>query len=239
MLCVIRTKTWQRGSRGSLDDPFVAILQPPSPAICIRLSLSARLSLFGSAALAQVLIGVKKKCIAGMSLGVLRLRHCVTKRQRRPLVILATAQKKKNIIISLLRGHRALTSLCDSFTSVSFACCLWKSPLIHLSATFVLIYCFCVELLLSVFYLRIDIASRASISVPVAPSLPPSVHPSTHLAEVRSGRPRRGEPSGARDGATAGAQSDKERQIIPLTRAIHHLFIPPSPLIPRFLHTSA
>jgi len=58
------------------------------------------------------------------------------------------------------------------------------------------------------------------------PSLPPqSAHPSTHLAEVRSSRPRRGEWSGARDGATAGAQSDKERQITPLTRAIHHLFI--------------
>lgn len=58
--------------------------------------------------------------------------------------------------------------------------------------------------------------------------LPQSVRPSTHLVEVRSVRTRRGKWSGARDGATAGAQSDKEKQITPLTRAIHHLFISPS-----------
>lgn len=57
-----------------------------------------------------------------------------------------------------------------------------------------------------------------------------SIHPSTHLARVR-----RDGPSGERDGATAGAQSDKERQITPLTRTIHHCFIS-HPSLPPHLH---
>lgn len=62
------------------------------------------------------------------------------------------------------------------------------------------------------------------------PCLLVSIHPSTHLAGVRRDR-----PSGARDGATAGAQSDKERQITLLTRTIHHRFIS-YPSLPPHLH---
>lgn len=61
-----------------------------------------------------------------------------------------------------------------------------------------------------------------------------SIHPSTHLAGLRRERPS-GARDWARDGATAGAQSDKERQITPLTRTIHHGFIS-HPSLPPHLH---
>lgn len=77
--------------------------------------------------------------------------------------------------------------------------------------------------------LLVDCSSRPCLyfCLSLHPSFPPhspSIRPPIWL---RWGVVGRGEWSGARDGATAGAQSDKERQITPLTRAIHHLFIAP------------
>lgn len=71
----------------------------------------------------------------------------------------------------------------------------------------------------------LDCAATPLPPVLVSSSVPASlvsIHPSTHLAGARCDG-----PSGAErgDGATAGAQSDKERQITPLTRTIHHRFI--------------
>lgn len=60
----------------------------------------------------------------------------------------------------------------------------------------------------------------------------PSIRPPIWLGWGETGRVER---CGARDGATAGAQSDKERQITPLTRTIHHRFIS-HPSLPPHLH---
>lgn len=90
--------------------------------------------------------------------------------------------------------------------------------------------------------LSIPLLSSLSLSVflsllssPPPPRLTPSIRPPIWLRYEVVGR---GEWSGARDGATAGAQSDKERQITPLTRAIHHHFISPffHPSLPPHLY---
>lgn len=88
-------------------------------------------------------------------------------------------------------------------------------------------------------FLREAILDGAASSSPrpcllTCPCLLVSIHPSTHLAGIRRERPS-GARDWARDGATAGAQSDKERQITPLTRTIHHGFIS-HPSLPPHLH---
>lgn len=70
------------------------------------------------------------------------------------------------------------------------------------------------------------------VSSSVLPFLCPSIRPPIWSGW---GETDRAERCGARDGATAGAQSDKERQITPLTRTIHHRFIS-HPSLPPHLH---
>lgn len=146
-------------------------------------------------------------------------------------------------VISLFRGHQALSCLYESYKRISFACC-WATACEWANE---FVYCFSVKPFLTLqrhytWGIILLVGSSmlslpfSSTSLPSFPSLPPSclnpsIRPPIWLRWGAVGRGR-GEQSGAKDGATAGAQSDKERQITPLTRAIHHLFISP------FIHPS-
>lgn len=148
-------------------------------------------------------------------------------------------------VISLFCGHQALSCLYESYEHISFACC-WATAC-EWANEFSIVYCFSVKPFLTrqrnytwgiILLVGSSMLSLpfSSVSLPSFPSLPPSclnpsIRPPIWLRWGAVGRGR-GEQSGAKDGATAGAQSDKERQITPLTRAIHHLFISP------FIHPS-
>lgn len=103
-------------------------------------------------------------------------------------------------VISLFCGHQALSCLYESYEHISFACC-WATAC-EWANEFSIVYCFSVKPFLTrqrnytwgiILLVGSSMLSLpfSSVSLPSFPSLlPQSVHPSTHLAEVRSGRPR-------------------------------------------------
>lgn len=98
-------------------------------------------------------------------------------------------------MIGLLCEHQSLTCLNESYKSMRFAVLLYVS-IASSQHEFCIIYCFSAKPFFNVqWHYTSDFSSRRPClyfcpSLP--PSLPPrSVHPSTHLDEVRSGRPRR------------------------------------------------
>ena len=113
--------------------------------------------------------------------------------------------KKDAIIISLLCEHQALTRLCESYESMKL--CLFSrlhssslsvlSPFTghwhYTSHIILLVDCYSVTFSpprLLLVLVSISVPSPPSPSIPLS-FLHRSVHPSTHLVEVRSGRPRR------------------------------------------------
>ncbi len=217
-----------------------------SPAICTHLSILLPAPVSHSLELRfsrKCWLAWKISVSWGKKLGILRLWHCIKGISGVPWWFHYNV-KRNTIIISLLCEHQALTCLCESYKCTSFACC-WATVLYVSTESsqyeFCITYCLSMKPFFTVQWhhtsdiiLLVDCPMTSLLLVLVSISVPPSLPPPLRLAPsirppiwLRWGVVGRGEWSGARDGATAGAQSDKKRQITPLTRAIHHLFISP------------